>query len=384
MKALSLDWDSLKGLRGCCEEVGISLTEHEYNHKHILEHVTNFSKKFKDDLQEAELLIATGDFGWLRFFGETYGVYEAFNEAVRSGTQFIFQLPRAWDDNYREGSEQPNSAYIKHLFKTIGVTPTPYRVFTEDSPSEVGGGAVGSFRSGDNCFLNADVLGESDSIVLGFVNILAFERGVFPVVETGPLHYLVGQGDLHASLDIGLRPAVFVEVKRDGMSGYVIGGRFFSDSYEAAGGIVPGIELNRPAVMSLLKKVLNVRGQKTGFEVSTYQYLYDFERSLGDILIARLPTHEAALLKEASLTDLIRITLDNWKKVCDLFEPMDRAEFSKSTSAIPNGVRLFLCHPIKLNFSPNGISDLAAQQLRSASLVVRSARGRLSRNNYPE
>jgi hypothetical protein len=381
MKALSLDWEPLIGLRECCEKIGIPLTEHQYNQNYVLEHVAEFSKKFKEDLRESELLIATGDFAWLRFFGETYGVYEAFQEAIRSGTQFIFQLPRAWDDNYRVGSEQQNSDCIKRLFKTIGVTPTPYRVFTDDSPSDVGGGAIGSFRSGDNCFLNADVLGDSDTIVLGFVNIISFERGVFPVVETGPLHYLVGQGDLHASLDIGLRPAVFVEVRREEMSGYVIGGRFFSDSYEAVGGPVPGIELNRPAVMSLLRKVLNARRQQTGFEVSTYRDLYDFERSLGDILMARLPAHEAALLKEASLTDLIRTTLDNWKMVGDLFAPMARAEFSKSTSAIPNGVRLFLCHPIKLNFSPNGISELAAHQLRSASLVVRAARGRLTKDN---
>jgi hypothetical protein len=78
---------------------------------------------------------------------------------------------------------------------------------------------------------------------------------------------------------------------------------------------------------------------------------------------------------------LIGTTLDNWKKVQDLFGAMDRATFSKSTSAIPNGVRLFLCHPIKLNFNPDGISELSAQQLRQASQAVRSAREKLSKGS---
>jgi hypothetical protein len=377
MKALSLDWGTLKGMRVCCEEVGIQLIEHTYNQKYLLENVNDFSRKFKNDLQEADLLVASGDFSWLRFFGETHGVFDILLERVRSGTQFLFQLPRVWDQNYREDCNKPNSDFIKILLKTIGVAPTPYRVFTDDSPSEVGGGAVASFRSGDNCFLNADVLGDSDSIALGFVNILAFERGVFPVVETGPLHYLVDSGDLPAWLDIGLRPAVFVEVKRDGMRGYAVGGRFFSDPFQAVGGTVPGLELNKHAVISLLKKILNGTNEKTGFELGTYQDLYDFERNLGKILIARIPAYEAELLKEASLTELIQITLNNWPKVFDLFEPMGRADFSKSTSSIPNGIRLFLCHPIKLNFNPNGISKLAAQQLHAASQIVRAARSRL-------
>jgi hypothetical protein len=377
MKALYLDWNNVNGFADCCGELGISLVAHRYNPQELTSTVAEFAETFKKDILTADLLVSTGNFSWLRFFGEGFGVQEAFCDAIRSGTQFIFEAPRAWDHNYGQHSQQPNSEYVREVFDVIGVKPTQYRVFTDDAASGVGGGAIGFFRSGDNCFLNADVLGECDSIVLGQANILDADRGAFPVVETGPLHVLVDHRDLLAPLAVGLRPAVFVEVKRDKMSGYVIGGRFFSDAYEAVGGMVPGIELNRPVVMALLRKIVGRKQQSTGFEIGVYRDLFDFERTLGDILIARLPRHEASLLKEASLTVLIQATLDSWDKVRDLFEPMDRAGFSKTTSAIPNGVRLYLCHPIKLNFNPGGISEASAQQLRLALQVVRTARGRL-------
>ena len=37
--------------------------------------------------------------------------------------------------------------------------------------------------------LNADIAGDAEAMILSQSNILAFERGAYPVAETGALHY---------------------------------------------------------------------------------------------------------------------------------------------------------------------------------------------------
>ncbi|XHC10700.1 hypothetical protein ABWH98_24760 [Labrenzia sp. ac12] len=341
-----------------------------------------FARQFKTDIDDAALIVGLGNYLWVKYFNDALGVYDHLINAISSGKPFVFQSVRGWEKFYAY-LEDPGNPFVRSLFKSVGVMPTPVKVFTDDSPTNVGGGAVAFFRAGDNCFLNADVLGETDELLLGQPNILNFERGVFPVVETGPLHELVDERDRFTKLQIDVRPAVFVEVRNAAMRGFFISGNLLRDGYDAIGGHVPGAEINKTAISALIEKALNWKKKGPSFEIALYQDLYDFERGLGNILRARLPDHESRLLAEAELRHLIDMACQNWRAISDLFDYANMAEFSHACSAIPAGVRRYVSHPIRLNYEPDAISPEAAQHLKKAAEAVRNATDRLGHHPMP-
>lgn len=369
--------DGVSGLVEICRELEIEVVRYSNQHWNSFSRIEDFANKFKEDIERATLIMSLGSFHWPKFFNNELGVNSFLQDAIKEGKPFIFQSVRGWEKYFSKFGRQPGSDAVQPLFRLIGVTPTAMKVFTNDTPSDVGGGAVAYFRAGDNCFLNADVLGDSDSILLTQANILGFDNGVYPVVETGALHRLIDEGDWNTSLEVGLRPAVFVEVRKAQMKGFVIGGSFLRDGYDAMGGYVPGIESNLEAVRALLIKATSWTSRAQTFESKLYQDLYDLERGLGDILIARLPDYEVALLREAELREIIDKVRVNWKRVSDLFDYNEVGEFSRATSAIPAGPRRYLGHPIRLNFEPEALGDAAVSQLSTAAAAVRRARARL-------
>ncbi|MEX0328911.1 MAG: hypothetical protein AB3N07_09330 [Ruegeria sp.] len=338
-----------------------------------------FAREFKSVLDESVLLLGLGNYHWVKVFEDYFGVNERILDAIDAGKPFIFQTVRGYETFLHPSKAGAGNDSVRRLFEHVGVSPTPLKVFTNDAASPVGGGAVANFRAGDNCFLNADVLGECEKITMRQANILAFERGAYPVVETGPLHQLIDQGDWYAELDVGLRPAVFVEVRNLQKRGFVIGGGFLGDGYESISGFVPGVELNEKAAKALVDKALRWSVREQSFESSLYQDLHDFERGLGDILIARLPAHEVALLKQAELREIIQAVVLNWSKVCDLFDYSSAAEFSMATTSLPAGARRYLSHPIRLNFEPDGLGPTAIENLEKAAKEVRKSRRRLAK-----
>jgi hypothetical protein len=181
----------ISGLVDICRENGIDVVRYPSDHWKKFSQVEDFGDEFKRELREATLLLSLGSFYWLKFFGQVFGVNALIQDEIRDGKPFIFQSVRGWEKYFSKFGTQPGSEPIQALFRLMGVTPTPLQVFTNDAGSSVGGGAVAFFRAGDNCFLNADVLGDSDAILLHQPNILGFGRGVYPVVETGPLHQLI-------------------------------------------------------------------------------------------------------------------------------------------------------------------------------------------------
>lgn len=369
--------DGISGLAAICQELGVEIVRYSNQYWRSFSRIEDFALRFKEDIERATLVISLGSFHWLKFFNSELGVNSFLRCAIKEGKPFIFQSVRGWEKHFSQLGKQPGSDAVQALYRLIGVTPTEMKVFTNDTPSVVGGGAVAYFRAGDNCFLNADVLGASDCILLTQANILGYDNGVYPVVETGPLHRLIDAGDWNTSLEVGLRPAVFVEVRNAQMKGFVIGGSFLRDGYDAAGGYVPGIENNLMAVRALLTKATSWVSKRQTFESKLYQDLYDLERGLGDILIARLPDYEIVLLRDAELRGIIDKVKENWTKVSDLFDYNDVAEFSRATSAIPAGARRYLSHPIRLNFEPQALGDAAVSQLSTAAATVRRARARL-------
>lgn len=335
-----------------------------------------FAEDFKHEVDESALIIGLGNYHWLLYFNKHLGVHDHLIGALRAGKPFIFQAVRAWEKFYSRHAIE-DSQYVRSVFDCVGVQPTSVKVFTDDSPTEIGGGAMAFFRSGDNCFLNADVLGEAHEILLRQPNILAFDRGVFPVAETGSLHYLVDEGDWETELDIGMRPAVFVEVKNANVKGFVVSGGLLRDAYQSISGSVPGAEYNLIAIKALIDKALTWSRKGPSFEMGLYQDLHDFERGLGRILQARLSPTETYSLKDAQLRELIDVACSNWKSIEDLFEYQSMAEFSRSCSAIPAGVRNYISHPIRLNSEQEAISTDAAQLLNQAAEAVRLAEQRL-------
>jgi hypothetical protein len=335
--------------------------------------IEDFANEFKKEIAGSSLIISTGTFFWLKYFNKHFGVLSCLTEALSSGTPFIFQSVRGWENFFANDFNKELNSAIVSVFKLIGVQPTGKKVFTADSPTSVGGGASAFFRSGDNCFLNADILDATETILINQPNILSYERGAYPVVEVGPLHYLVDSGDLLTDLEIGSRPAVFVEVRNGNMKGFVIGGSFLRDGYESIGGYLPGIEQNEGPARSLVEKAISWKQKPQSAESKLYEDLFDLERGLGKILIARLPHHEAFLLKDAELRDLIEEVRNKWSRFSDLFTYSNAGEFSQAMSSIPAGARRYLSHPIRLEFEPEALHEGAVLRLRNAAKEVRKA-----------
>lgn len=381
MKILFLDpieksdptFGHLSAFRGLCQTHGIEFVTHAYEDWKTFPSIEAYAERFIQDIDDAAIVASTGSYFWAMFWANSLGVNAHLRKKIEEGLPFIFQSIRAWEKFFNEPHVIGGAEHVRNLFKTVGVHPTNLKVFTTDAASEVGGGAIGYFRSGDNCFLSADVFGDVDAIVLGSPNILTFDKGAYPAVETGPLHYLVDDGDFIAQGPDGLRPAVFVEVKDKTKRGFVIGGRFIGDAYDAVGGEVSGIETHEQAVAALIKKVVSWQTKPQTSESKLYQELYDLERGLGKILAARLPAHEAALLREKQLRDLLELAATYWQKIEDLFDYPDRTSFIRATSAIPKGSRHFIGHPIRFNYEPEAVSPQAEDQLRNAASAVRSA-----------
>ena len=389
MKIFSLDArkegqsvdDGLSVLVEVCGELGVNLVCHPIDYWESYGHPDQMFSKFQREVEESSLLLSLGSFFWVKYFHAMPGFRSFMHSVICNGKPFIFQSVRGWETYYRNQPDTARNEEIRLLFRLVGVEPTQLKVFTDDYASAVGGGSSAYFRSGDNCFLNADVLGDSEAILLNQPNILAYEGGAFPVVETGALHELVNSGDQFDKLSVGLRPAVFVEVKSRDTKGFVIGGNLLGDGYDALDGFVPGAEKNVSAIRSLIKKAVGWSPRPQSFESKLYQDLHDFERGLGDILNDRLPDHETALIRQSNLREIIDKVVERWSLVSDLFDYSGSGEFSRATSAIPAGARRYLSHPIQLNYDPDGLDGPRANQLAQAAEAVRRARARLRGGN---
>ena len=372
----------ITGLVKICNDLDFEIIRYREGEWEKYENFEEFATRFKKDIDEADCLMSQGYFRWLQFFGDTLDVATHFENAIKMGKPFIFQGPRAWEAHYQGPLLDKGNKLVQKIYKLLGLRPTKWRVFTRDAASPVGGGSVAYFRSGDNCFLNADIFGDIDSIVIKAPNIVSYESGVYPIVETGVLHYLTCPGDIRGTLETGLRPAVFVEIKNKDMKGFFISGNIFLDGYEnLQGTYIPGIENNEMVVRALLEKVSSWDTNTQSSETAAYKDLFDLEKGLAEILLMRLPNYETALLAEAQLKDLIELGKVQWSNICDLFDYKNVEDFSKALAGIPAGARNYLCHPVKSEFKKIDFDGETFKQLSVAAEKVRVARGKLNFDN---
>lgn len=111
--------------------------------------IDKFADNFKKHLTDCDLFVSRGDFHWLKLFGDYFHVNQMVLDAITDGKPFLFQSVRGWE-NYFSKHALPHTKYVQDVFRLVGVIPTPLKVFTNDTPSAVGGGAVAYFRAGDN------------------------------------------------------------------------------------------------------------------------------------------------------------------------------------------------------------------------------------------
>lgn len=157
--------DRISGLSRLCQGLGLEVIRYSSDDWQKFPNVGEFADEFIEKVWRCDLILGHGSYFWVKFFRDQLGVNSAIVEAIDAGKPFIFQSVRGWE-RFFSPQVQPAAAFVQNLFRHVGVEPTPVKVFSDDVASPVGGGAVVNFRAGDDCFLNADILGESDSLTL--------------------------------------------------------------------------------------------------------------------------------------------------------------------------------------------------------------------------
>ena len=139
------------------------------------------------------------------------------------------------------------------LLKHLSVLPTLNRVFSiVDAHHDHSSGASCWFRSGDGCLMNPQILNGVDKVLITSANEIEYFDGVFPLIQTGPGHFLVDERDLRVRPKLGHRPAVAVERRTDDEFAIVIAGDACRDTVETLGGLLHGFDENQQLMVRLV------------------------------------------------------------------------------------------------------------------------------------
>lgn len=348
-------------------------------------------------LEDAEAIVGLGNKHLVNSFENAYNFNNLLKEKIDDGTPFFLQSIRDWERYFHPhgGGRAEHHRYVRELYKHIEVSLTPTKVFSGDAHETDWSGASIWFRSGDGCFINSEILGGNDKVLLSQANLLGYDRGCYPLIEVGPLHQFVGAGDFFEPRPVGERCVVAIERQFKKQNGLVFSGNLALDRTELMGGWQSGFDENEKVVSA----ILNYLGKRADTSVNRSQEAYrlfsELERQLSRLVHKGLGAYSNRILllefideevlrglpvreripdtSYLTYLNLVNLMLGNWDRFKDILQPNSKTLTKKTLQSLNYGVRRYVAHPHRVEFDGYEFGKEDLQKLKVALELVETA-----------
>jgi hypothetical protein len=354
-----------------------------------------YLKQVYATVERADIILCFGDYFWFMFteaVGSTFA--DLILHKLSSGAPFFCELVRA--------AEKIRSGYLKasaqNFFRRLGVLPTRNRIFSRtDAHADHVSGSSCWFRKDDGCLMNPQILGGIDKVLISSANELEYFEDVFPIIQIGPTHEIVDEGDLFVPGRLGQRPSVALERRTETEFAVIIAGDVAKDCRQTVGGVLHGWTENERFVGKIInhlaasidtweKRSLIAYAAFAKLEMLLGELVQNvLEKSLGGAAIhSAFPPRVLQNISQggspdyamAHYSDLIDIVLHNWGAFTTLFGS-SRTQFKKVLTSINYGSRRFIAHPHKAKQSGYEFAREEICAIEAAVRLVESAQQRL-------
>lgn len=353
-----------------------------------------YSKQVVTAVESADVILCFGDYFWFNFCQSIPEFSKLIEQKLSSGTPFFLEFVRA-----AEGlkSRQLHGS-VGQFLRRLGVIPTQNRIFSVlDAHLDHESGGSCWFRSEDGCLMNPEILGGVDKILLNSANELQHSENVFPVVQVGPSHNLVDQGDLFVDRQLGSRPSVAVERRTETEFALVFAGDIAKDTRQTFGGLVHGFAENEKVVTKVIDHLARSMDTEEKRSLIAYEKFSRLERRLGELIsraltkrlgnenivnafpeqvLDNIRTDDGHDYSLANYSDLLNIVWYNWDTFSPLFA-ISRTQSKKTLERINYGLRRYLAHPHKANRHGYQFHLDEVAAVESGLALIRSAEVRL-------
>jgi hypothetical protein len=326
-----------------------------------------YSKELYPAVERADIVLCFGNYFWFTFCEVADSTFSnLIDQKLSSGVPFLLELVRAAE---RIRSRQLGAS-VQILLRRLGVLPTLNRIFSEIDahPDHVSGGSCW-FRREDGCLMNPQILGGIDKVLISTTNELKYFEDVFPLIQIGPTHDIVDEGDNFVLGQFGQRPAVALERRTETEFAIIIGGDVAKDSRETVGGMLHGWTENEKFVRKIVSHLAASLDNREKRSLIAYATFAQLERELGELIenvlkkisgveaiysafpqrvlenISRSGSTDYAMATYSDLTDII---LHNWNAFMPFFG-QSKTQFRNTLVGINFGSRRYIAHPHKAN-----------------------------------
>ncbi len=348
-------------------------------------------------LKQAEVIVSLGNMMLVQAFGQNYGFFDLLKEKIAGGTPFFFQFSRAWERYYNPhgGGRMSQNTTVRELFRFVGVSPTPIKVFSTDTHESDWSGASTWFRAGDDLFTYPEIFGGIQKILLTGANLLRYGDGCFRLVEVGPLHELVDDEDKFTNLPADQRKVVAVVRDHEKQKGLIFGGNLASDRTKLVGGWRSGFDENEEVVRSVLKYLAHRADTAENRSQEAYKLFDRLERELSRLVFRKfdatndpnkillvIPEEVAKKLpifkgsrdpSYLTYLNLVDLVLKNWERFSPLFAPNSKSVTKKALQSVNYGVRRYVAHPHRAESEGYTFATEDLRKLEGALSIVKAA-----------
>jgi hypothetical protein len=244
--------------------------------------------------------------------------------------------------------------------------------------------------------MNPQILQGVDKVLLNTSNEIRYLEDVFPLIQVGPTHILVDEGDNLVDPKLGHHPAVAVERRASNDFAVLIAGDVALDTKETVGGKVDGFSENQCLLERLIDHLSESIDSSERRTLKAYTQFEQLEKHLGELIATVLgvktgkdnifnlfpETVQNRMKREggdtpdyslANFDELIKILFHNWDAFYSLFESKSKSRIRNPLERINHGVRRYLAHPHKAKAQGYKISYEDIALLESMQKRVRSA-----------
>jgi hypothetical protein len=354
--------------------------------------------RVQEALEEVDVVIGLGDFflfDWLPGeIGEKY--VDRVQSRMRAGLPCLFQLPRFFD-GLRSGQIAKRA---ERIFRACEVFSTNNRVFSEHD-SYVGHSSPMSpwFRKADGCLLNPELFTGIESVLMSSVNLLDYAGDTFPIIEAGPLHLFVDDGDYPSEGVLGRKNAAGVLRRTATEFSIFLGGSALNAPRVTVGGPLPGIDAN-PVLATRLLQALHEATQGNRYLNEAYAAFSQLERDLGGLIEDVLsktangasidmffPEHVKQHISGkgginfslAAYDDLVDIVLENWGAFQTIFKGLSKSKTKAALQRLNYKYRRPLAHPHKAEREGIIFKRTDVDDIRETHTIIKSARRNLAK-----
>jgi hypothetical protein len=329
----------------------------------------NFIPKVLDSLGNADAIVgfSPGFQFFFRYFHRCGEFYPLLLEKLRGRTPLYLEVIRP-TESFWNGS--PEHEDIVNLFYQLQILPTDHKIFNRLDSHSDNPWYSAWFRRADRCFINPDILGNRHDVLISMANVLEYGDDVYPVVELGPLHFLVDRGDNIVERNLSDRPAVFLE-SRSLSYALVVSGHLARDPFQTIGGeMTHGYDENESIVRNLITRITAKSDSRENRRENAFRLLVGIERRLGrlvqQILSEKLGRTDHSSIDaffpekvldnltkysegkpdyaQATFDDLTKILFHNWDDFAEIFGST-KSNLKRLLQTVNYRPRRYLAHP---------------------------------------